>query len=195
MRISALHLAASAALLLCLDLAACDFSQPGSTPANTNRQYGFGKPTLQVTVNGVHFGPAAPDSGSSASLVNVKDPSTGRIQQSIFRVSASAASVGALCILDAARAGDGVATIGAGPGYIFSLSGSDGTVAPIEGEAVQIPQGTLQCAGSGCNGAGLQLTALDAQHAEGFFSGILVANGGTGDTVCSFYLPMSQYKP
>ena len=185
-------LTAAASILLAT---ACTLNPPSNTPPDPNRQVGFGKPTIEVTVNGVHFGPATPDSGSRASLVNVKDAATGRIQQSIFRLTAGASSVGALCVLSATRTGDGVAPITTGPGYVFAETGAEGTVAPIEGEGIQIPQGVLQCSGSSCNGSGLQLTTIDAQHAEGFFSGVLTASGGTGNTVCSFYVPVSDYRP
>jgi hypothetical protein len=156
---------------------------------------GFGTPTLEVTVNGVHSGPTAPDPTSSASLVDARDATTGRLQQSQFSLGASAQASGAACALTVQRYGDGVAPVDVGSWQITSGTGSasaDGEVAPLGAPSVTTAQGSWQC--NAC-GASLQLTHLDADHVEGFFSGTFDGAGGAADVVCSFYLPTRTFSP
>ena len=73
----------------------------------------------------------------------------------------------------------------------------DGTVAPIGGESVSVPEGVWQCTGSTCDGAVLSLSVLAADHVEGLLTGTLEHSGGMGEAsvVCAFYLPMRTYLP
>lgn len=184
-------------LLGALLLAGCNFGSTGG--ADGGGGYGFGQPALQVTINGVQFGPAAPDATSYAELVTQRD-GAGRVLQSTFTVAASASAVGAACNLVVQRFGSGATAIAALP-YQLQVAGTngtpDGTVAPIAGERVSVPQGTWQCTGSSCNGGTFNLSVLDASHAEGFLSGVFAHTGGVNDAnvVCSFWLPMRTYQP
>lgn len=156
---------------------------------------GFGKPTVEVTINGVHFGPSAPDNGSVAQLSTTRDGTTGAIIDSTFRVVAASNSTGASCSIALHRQGEDVAPIGV-HGYMLEATGGDttpdGTVDPIAGEGVVVPQGQWQCTGSSCNGATFVLTALDGAHAEGFIGGTFqnFQSGTRANVVCSFYVPV-----
>lgn len=171
-------------------------SSDGGT--STDLAFGFGKPTLQITVGSTHFGPAAPDPGSSAQLANQRDGS-GRIVQSRFTLLGSVG--GATCAVAFERDGlGGIDPIGARSYLVGSgnqATTPDGTVAPTATQAVIVPQATLACSGSGCSGTGLVLTALDASHAEGYLSGVWADSLGRGSATvtCSFYLPLSVYQP
>lgn len=189
-----------------LVLGACLFQFPtsdagtGDGGARGDAGYGYGRPTLELTINGVHFGPSAPDSSSGASYVVTRDSRTGRVTGSTFRVVASSSATGATCELTAQRTGDGIAPIGVGSYSVASSSlgpTRDGTVAPIAGEAVAVPQGAWQCTGSRCDGAVFSLIGLDARHAEGFFAGVMQNTRGAPDAqvVCSFHVPMAAFQP
>lgn len=189
--------------VLVLLLGGCEyFNQPVPGSDGGSQSYGYGKPTLALTVNGVHFGPATPDSSSTASLVDSRD-SVGRVTLSSFRVQASAGSVGAACSLNVQRSGGSfgneVEPIGVGSYLLSSGSGAEafGTLQPIEGEVVSTPEGTWSCSGAACNNAGFVLTHLDADHAEGYLSGTFASSvgGPPAQVVCSFYLPLSTYQP
>src|SRR2546423_11161457 len=67
---------------------------------------GFNVPTLELTVNGVHFGPSAPDPGAYADLVTMYDTTTGRAKGASFRLNVNLGSAG--CALAFDRYGDGV---------------------------------------------------------------------------------------
>src|SRR4030095_6416627 len=84
--------------------------------------FGFTSPTLEVTVNGVHLGPAAPDPGSSASLVNTRDPGSNRITDSQFHVSATSQVGGGGCQLAFDRFGDGIFPVGGGAWAVTASS-------------------------------------------------------------------------
>lgn len=162
--------------------------------------YGFGQPTLLLTVNGVRFGPSAPDRGAFADLVTMRDGS-GRITDSQFRAGASSQASGAACNIAVNRFGLGATPIVALVPYQLMSPGpsgtADGTVAPIIGESVSIPQGVWQCTGSTCDGVILSLSFASADHVEGILSGTLVHAGGMGaaNVTCSFYLPTRSYVP
>jgi hypothetical protein len=187
--------------LALLGLGGCGlFNQPGPDGGTHPMNYGFGKPTLEVTVGGVHFGPATPDSGSAASLVDKRDNATGRVISSSFQATASLSGAGAACRLGLQREGDGVTPIGVASYLLAASSGGptpDGAVEPIAGEAASSPQGSFACNGTTCNGAGFVLTAVDASHAEGWLSGTFedVSGGAPVDVACAFWLPMSGYSP
>ena len=156
-------------------------------------------PTLEVTINGVHFGPSAPTAGSGASLVNTRDSGTGRVTSSVFRMSASSAQSGASCNVSAQRSGNDVTPLGQG-GYAFDAqlgTPSYDTVAPIEGEGVAVPQGAWQCTGRGCNGTTFAITRMDATMIEGYVSGTWPDSSGNfqASVVCSFYVPLTDYVP
>ena len=156
---------------------------------------GFGRPTVEVTINGVHFGPSAPANGSFAQVSSTVDPTTGAITDSTFRLSASSTAIGAACSLAVHRQGEDVAPIGVA-GYTVSGSTADatadGSVSPVAGESVQVPQGEWQCTGTSCDGATFVLTGLDSAHAEGFLGGTFAnfASGTSADVVCAFYVPL-----
>jgi hypothetical protein len=179
---------------------ACLLPGASSGDGGAPQSYGFGKPTLELTVNGAHFGPAAPDPGSAASLVNMRDAATGRVTESSFRMSASIGSLGAACSVAVQRTGDGVDPIAA-LNYLLASGTTgptpDGNVAPIEGENASVPQGAWQCSGAACNGAGFVLSHVAADHVEGWLSAgeQSISGGAPAQIVCSFYLPWSTYSP
>jgi hypothetical protein len=198
------HTAIGAALAL-LTSAGCGWlGNPvdGGTPSDGGGAYGYGKPALQVTVGGMHFGPAIPDTGSGVDLTTVRDQNTGTASQTDLRITASSAATGASCALAFERFGDGVAPFHAGAGYQVSSEGTfgatpDGTVAVPGGLSVSVPGGTFQCSGTTCDGSVLLMTVLAADHVEGTWTGTLDDTAGRGSTsvVCSFYLPTRTFMP
>jgi hypothetical protein len=171
----------------------------GSTSDGGTLATGFGQPELEVTVNGSHFGPAALDTGSAASLVTTYDSTTGHALVSNFFVTASSGLAGASCSLGVTSQGDGITPIGAGSFQVVASDGTTtaaGTVTPAATETVTAQGGSLVCSGSQCNGASLVILALDSSHVEGYYSGTMVDQNANGSSVvCSFYLPWSQYQP
>lgn len=172
------------------------FPVGSTTTDGGTQQVGYTGPTLELTVNGVHFGPSAPDPGSAASLVTMRD-STGQATGASFRLSATLGTAGCFFAFD--RYGNG-ATLGVGMYTVESMQGAftlDGTVYPTTGERVATPAGGASCTGSGCDGAAFVLSAIDATHATGYFSGTVQADSGAGEAsvVCSFWLPTSTYQP
>lgn len=169
-----------------------DNADGGSTM--TTPMYGYGKPTLEVTINGVHFGPAAPNSDGVATLVNQRD-AMGRVVQSTFSVVASSSVSGASCQLGVTRFGpNGVQPISAAPYQLVASDATttpDGTVLPQSGGRVAVTQGSWSCAGATCNGGVLALSHLDADYAEGYLGVAMPNDAGMGvaQVVCSFYLP------
>jgi hypothetical protein len=186
-----------ARLLLLLVCAGCGGlfgdNGDGGTTGGTTGAAGFGMPTLEVTVNGVHSGPAAPDGNSFVDLVNQYD-TTGSLSRSSLQIVGSSSAANASCSLAADRYGDFVSSFGVGQ---YQLSGSglngtpDGTATPVGAPAAATSQGVFSCTGSACNGVGLSLTWIDANHAEGFFSG----NLSGASVICSFYLPTRTFRP
>jgi hypothetical protein len=165
----------------------------GTTPTAS----GFGQPTLEVTVGGVHAGPVAPDGTAAASLIDVYDSTTGQLSQSSFQLSATGASVGAGCALNVQRYG-AVVPLGVGDWQLTGGAGTetgDGLAAPLGSPSVSTPSGIWQCSGDGCAGTVLTISVIDASHVEGYFSGTFTGPSGDADVVCSFYLPMSAYNP
>ena len=158
---------------------------------------GFTGPTLEVTVNGVHFGPAVPDPGAFVDLVTVRDGG-GKPTQSSFRLSASIGNVG--CSLAFDTFGTTSSAIGVGQYTVESMQGSStlsGTVYPTTAESFATPEGSASCTGSSCDGAAFVLSAIDAAHATGYFSGTVAADSGAGfaPVVCSFWLKPRTYTP
>ncbi|HEX2574680.1 MAG TPA: hypothetical protein VH877_34350 [Polyangia bacterium] len=158
----------------------------------------YTSPTLEVTINGIHFGPSAPTSDSSASLINTRD-STGRVTSSVFRMVAASSQSGATCNVSAQRSGNDVAPIGQG-GYTFSTqlgTPQYDAVAPIEGEGVTVPQGTFQCTGQACTGTVFAITRMSDTMIEGYVSGTWADSNGSfaAPVVCSFYVPLTSYVP
>lgn len=177
-----------------------DLGGDGGTDGGTG-QNGFGTPTLELTVDGTHFGPAAPDLSSGAQLVTTRDSFTGRATDCTFRIVVSTTSLGDACNLAFDRQGaDGIDPIGVGGYQLSATTGTDtpdGTLAPIAGESIQIPQGSWFCAGDSCDGGALIISAMDTVHVEGYFSSTLQSNTGaaSAQVVCSFYLPWTVYQP
>jgi hypothetical protein len=175
-------------VVLILGLAGCWPTTSSNTDAGT---FGFGAPTLQITVGQAQFGPSAPDSGSYVDVV--RDASIGRAYTQIV---ASSAASGAGCNLYFERDGAGVQAIGVGQ-YALSTTPTSTTISPGAGEGVTVPGYSFHCYGTDCNGAYFTLSALDATHAEGYFTGNVTDDGGQGttSTVIDFYLPVRTYSP
>ena len=154
---------------------------------------GYGMPALEVTIGGVHAGPAAPDASSGVWLRSTRD-SMGRVTQSTLQLVASSTAAGASCALSVARTGMDVFPVGVGAWELSSrtLSGSaDGTVAPIGSPTASSALGSFSCSGNACDGAVLHIAWINPVHAEGFFGGVLSG----AEVVCSFYLPTREYSP
>jgi hypothetical protein len=178
-------------LVLLVPFAGCGgFNDTSGDGGETN---GFGTPTLEVTVNGIHSGPAAPDGSSFVDLINQYD-SSGTLTRSSLQIVATSTSANASCSMSVDRFGDFVSTFGVGQ---YSLSGSglsgtgDGEAVPQGSPAASTSLGVFSCTGSACDGVGLGLSWLDASHAEGFFSG----NLSGADVVCAFFLPVRTFRP
>jgi hypothetical protein len=111
-----------------------------------------------------------------------------------------AASIGnAGCALDFDTFGNASA-IGVGQYIVQSMQGSttlSGTVYPTTAERVATPEGGAGCTGASCDGAAFVLSALDANHATGYFMGTVTADSGAGDAdvICSFWLKPRTYSP
>ncbi len=168
----------------------------GANGSDGGTVVGYSAPTLELTVNGVHFGPSAPDPGAYADLMVTRD-ATGTATGGSFRLGASIGAAG--CALGFDRYGQG-ASLGVGQYTVQSMQGSftlDGTVYPTTGERVATPAGGAACTGTGCDGAAFVLSAVDATHATGYFQGTVQADSGAGQAsvVCSFWVPMRTYAP
>lgn len=173
------------------------FPPSGQSSDADGGQPGFMGPTLELTVNGVHFGPAVPDPGSAVDLINTRNALGGRVTGSSFRLAASVGAAG--CQLAFDRYGDGAA-LGVGQYRVQSIQGSstaNGTVYPTTAERIATPAGGASCTGTGCDGALLAITALDSSHMTGYFSGTVQADSGAGQAaaICSFWLPLRSYQP
>jgi hypothetical protein len=177
-------------------LAGCFPTGTASTDGGT-APVGFTAPTLELTVNGVHFGPGAPDPGAYADLVTMHDATTGRAMGASFRLNVNLGSAG--CALAFDRYGDG-AVLPAGQYRVVSMQGSatlDGTVYPTQAERITTPAGGAGCTGSDCDGSVLVLSAMDATHTVGYFQGTVTADSGAGQAavVCSFWVKTRTYQP
>ena len=180
-------------LLIC-----CGGCFPTGTTDNSDggTSNGFTGPTLELTISGVHFGPMAPDPGAYVDLVTARDAG-GKPTMSSFRLSASIGNAG--CTLAFDTFGNASA-IGVGQYIVQSMQGGTtlgGTVYPTTAERVGTPEGGAGCTGSGCDGAAFVLSAIDANHATGYFMGTVTADSGAGDAdvVCSFWLKPRTYMP
>jgi hypothetical protein len=151
--------------------------------------------TLEVVINEVRFGPSTPTAGSGASLVNTRDPETGRVTSSAFRLFASSAESGASCRVSAHRSGNDVTPIG--PGNYPFANQIVLAVSPIDGEEVTTPQGRWQCTGAGCNGTVFALNRIEASRVEGYISGTWLNSDGSSiaSVFCSFDVPLTTYVP
>jgi hypothetical protein len=178
----------------------CSFFNPSSSDggASGGGAYGYGKPTLQLTIDGVQFGPSVPDVGSGGDVSRTLDPTTGSVTDTVLRLTMSSAATGAACNFSLERFGQGLPPWRAA-GYSIAAGGvgatADGQASPIAGESVSVPQGSWSCSGSTCEGAVLVLSYLAADHVEGYLSGTFDSATGSGasSVVCSFYLPMRSY--
>ena len=186
------------ASLLLLAAPGCGlFNQPGPD-GGAPTKYGYSGPTIEVTIAGVHFGPAAPDPGYSATLVDQHDGSTGAVVSSTF--TATASTGGALCSIAVQRQGEGVVPIGVASYFLAANAGGatpDGKVEPVSGESASTAQAAWQCAGDDCDNTGFVLSALDASHVAGWISGTWPSLSGDApaDVACSFWLPITDYQP
>ena len=169
----------------------------GSSGTDGGTTVGFSAPTLELTVAGVHFGPAAPDPGAFVDLVTQRDGG-GKPTQSSFRMSAALGSAG--CSLAFDTFGTNSYAIGVGQYTVQSMQGGStlsGTVYPTTAESFATPAGSASCTGSICDGSAFVLSAIDAAHATGYFSGTVAAADGSGyvDVVCSFWIKTRTYMP
>jgi hypothetical protein len=172
---------------------------PPGTATNDMGPTGFGTPTLLVTVGGTRIGPAMPDVGSGADLVDDVDPVTGRTTRSVITIDARSTSGGSSCQLYAERLGDGVLGFFATAYRLAATTGSlteNGAASPGAGERVVVSNNGFNCSGSGCDGAVLSFSALSANHVEGYLSGTFESDTGSGavDIICSFYLPTRTFR-
>jgi hypothetical protein len=182
--------------LLWVFCAGCFPSTMGGGGAGSGGSGAFTAPTFELTVSGVHFGPAPPDSGSNASLVTTRD-SLGNVMGASFRLNATLTSASAGCNFAFDTFG---APISIGQYTISSnVSGTtpSGIVYATGSETVQTPEGGASCAGSGCDNGAFVISSMDAAHVYGYVSETMSANSGAGvaSVVCTFYVPMSQYVP
>lgn len=194
----AAHFVVLSALLCCGCALFGNGSSSSADGGSPTGGFGFSGPTLELTVNGMHIGPSALSSGA-ADLSSERDVTTGVLTQSTLRVSAASAA-GAGCALVFQTFGEraGAFHVGAFQVATPTATGTpDGTVAANPGESVSAGGSSLTCAGSDCDGAVLQLTALAADHVEGSFSGNLLDPGGqgAGAVVCSFWVPTRTFQP
>jgi len=174
---------------------------PGGGGGGGGGATGFGQPTLEVTVGGMHYGPAAPDPGSGVDLSTARDQA-GQITSSSLTITASSTAANASCSLGFQRFGQNLAPFRGG-GAVYRLSAAsldntpDGVVAPAASEFVDAQSLVLQCSGSACDGSGLLLTTLAPDHVEGTFNGTLTDNAGRGaaEVFCSFFLPTRSFNP
>jgi hypothetical protein len=149
----------------------------------------FTAPTLELTVSGVHFGPAAPDSGSSASLVTTRD-TLGNVSGSSFRLNATLTSAGAGCSFAFDTYGSAI-TVGQ---YTISSQATgttpSGIVYATGSQRVQTPGGGAACSGSDCDGGAFVISAVDATHVYGYVQATMNADSGAGQAsiVCTFYV-------
>lgn len=169
----------------------------GAASSSDGGSYGFTAPMLELTVGGVHFGPARPDAGAFADLVTMRDATSGQVTGASFRLTATIGMAG--CGLAFDRFGTG-GILGVGQYTVNSSQGGttiDGTVYPTNAERFATPVGGFGCTGQGCDYAAFVLSALDATHASGYYMGTVQADSGAGaaDVVCSFYVPTRTYQP
>jgi hypothetical protein len=171
---------------------------PGTATGSDGGTSGvFTAPTLEVTISGVHFGPMAPDPGAFVDLVTTRDGG-GKPTAASFRLSASIGQTG--CALAFDRFGGDNPTIGVGQYLVQSMQGAstlDGTVYPTTAQRIATTEGGAGCTGTSCDGAAFVLSALDAQHAAGYFMGTVDADSGAGSAgvVCTFWLKTRTYTP
>jgi hypothetical protein len=163
-----------------------------STTGGTTGSTSFGTPTLEVTVNGVHSGPATPDGNSFVDMINEYE--NGSLSRSSLQIFASSTAADASCSLAVDRFGQFVTGFGVGT-WTLSAEGANGTAGgtaePQGAPSAATRQGVFSCTGSDCDGVGLTLSWIDAGHAEGFFSGTLSG----ASVLCSFYLPTRTFQP
>jgi len=158
---------------------------------------GLGSPSLEVTVDGVHVGPAPATSAAFADLTITRDAG-GRVVSTDLTIHPVAAN--ASCDLHFNRFGTSVLPFAAGATPLqapVGASTADGTSAPVGALTVVAGNLTLQCFGSDCNGSVLSISVLDAAHIEGYLSGTLAdpSDGQASSAVCTFYVPWRTYSP
>jgi hypothetical protein len=184
-------------IVVALLASGCGLFDSPTDGGSTTSAGGFGQPTLEVTVAGVHAGPAAPDATAAAALIDQYDATSGALAQSSFQLSASSATVGAACAINLQRYG-AVVPLGIGTWQLADSTGAisdDGVAAPLGSPTVTMAGNTWTCSGDGCADTALTISALDAAHVEGYFTGTFTNTSGDASVVCSFYLPMSAYSP
>lgn len=158
---------------------------------------GLGTPSLEVTVDGTHVGPAAASAGSYADLVTNRAQAGGGDDQSLA-VHVVTASSG--FDLHVSRFGPSVPQLGAGAYRLetaLAAATAEGTASPVGTPSVTAGALTLACAGSGCDGGVLAITVLDAVHLEGYLTAQMAdpRDGQVSSVVASFYVPWRTYQP
>lgn len=183
-----------------LFLSGCSVFDGGSSssPSSGPNQYGYGAPTLELTINGIHFGPATPDSSSTVDVATSRDATRGQVDRASLSLHASSAAMGARCDFDLEKFGNGTTPLVVGTLQLAVATGTktpDGTISPVGSPSVAVPQGSWSC--GSCTGGLLVLSALDNSHVEGYLSGSFDSSAGAGQApvICSFYLPMHSYSP
>jgi hypothetical protein len=174
-----------------------------STDGGSDGGYvGPGAPSVEVTVDGTHVGPWTADATSYADLATTRDDA-GQIVTTdllIHVASAAGSNPAASCDLHFDRFGMNVPGFAAGITTLEAPVGdatSQGTTASVGPLSVVAGALTLQCNGSDCNGGILSISAMDANHVEGFVSGTFAdpSDGQQSSTVCTFYVPWRSYSP
>lgn len=158
---------------------------------------GAGAPSLEVTVDGVHVGPAPATVGAYADLTTTRD-ALGQLLSTNLVIHPMAMM--ASCDIPVARFGAGVQPFRAAAYQLRTPLGDttpEGTAAVQGGATVTAGALTLKCFGDGCNASVLAITVMDAAHVEGYLSGQLADpnDGQVSTTVCSFYVPWRTYQP
>lgn|GEM_PF-6250747 len=182
--------------ILALALPACSLFNGGGSTTDGGGTYGYGRPTLQVTIGGATYGPSVLDSSSYVDVVD--EGVTGQLTHSSVTLFLSSAATGASCSLRGERFGVNVQPIIANVYTLVAPTGAqtqDGTVGPGSGESMVVPDGSFSCAGSDCDGGALVFTVLQRDHAEGYLNATLNDSLGRGSTsgTCSFWAPVRTY--
>jgi hypothetical protein len=187
--------ARAALLFLSLGSLGSDCFPTGAT--SDGGYVGPGGPSVEVTVDGTHVGPATALAGSFADLSTQRDQA-GQITTTDLVIHAVA--MNASCDLHFDRFGDIVQPFAYGVSQLEAPTGSgttQGTTAPVGTLTVVAGMLTLQCAGANCDGGVLSISGMDTQHIEGFVSATFADpnDGQTSATVCTFYVPWRTYSP
>ena len=180
-----------------LSLGGCSLFNGGGGSTDGGGTYGYGAPTLQVTIGSAKYGPSVLDSGSFVDIID--EGATGALTRSSVDLVLSSAATGASCQLRGERFGSNVQPIIANVYALTAPTGvqtQDGTVSPGAGEQMVVPDGNFACSGTDCDGGALVFTVLARDHVEGYLTTTLNDSLGRGATsgTCSFWAPVRTYQ-